>query len=275
MRKIHRLPVLLAIIAGGCAPDGSREPSANAALLANESTATVLPTPVPPLDREALVFATVRAASAAAAGSNDAPAQRRLDGKPFAVALRFGCPGAGGAGQPNVEQRGEGDNRTVRLNVRSDVSLENPLLATIGGSRVEAVDGFWIARPWLLSAACPSAPPETEEAEEAAPAKDVEPPRPQQRVAIAQFFTSDDTRAGRRSNRPLEAVLTPDESGGIGDTGFNLVLAGRLRALPDGKVISCRAVSPDRPPDCLISAEFDQVWMEHPGTRAILARWAD
>ena len=56
--------------------------------------------------------------------------------------------------------------------------------------------------------------------------------------------------------------------------GYNLVLSGRLRQLPGGRVIACRLTNPDVPPDCILSVLFDRVWIERPETKAIVAEWS-
>jgi hypothetical protein len=92
------------------------------------------------------------------------------------------------------------------------------------------------------------------------------------RIGIAQFYTSADPRTGRRSERAYEAVKTlAGEPPGA--EGFTLVLSGRLRAVPGGGVIACAVSGPDQPPDCIISADFDRVWIETPVGREVLAEW--
>jgi hypothetical protein len=61
----------------------------------------------------------------------------------------------------------------------------------------------------------------------------------------------------------------------VGAVGFTLVLSGRLKALPDRRVILCSARGPDSPPECVVSAEFDRVWIEHPATKEVVAQWGD
>ena len=61
---------------------------------------------------------------------------------------------------------------------------------------IEAVEGFWLARPWLMSDACPAQRAGVP-ATAAAPAK---------LVGIAQYFTSEDSRVGQRSGRSYVSV---------------------------------------------------------------------
>jgi hypothetical protein len=53
----------------------------------------------------------------------------------------------------------------------------------------------------------------------------------------------------------------------------DLVLTGRLRRLPEGRVILCRPVA-GSPPACVISAEFEQVRIENNITGEQLAQWS-
>lgn len=94
------------------------------------------------------------------------------------------------------------------------------------------------------------------------------------RFGLVQFYTDADARTHRLSRRPLEAVETLKPGEAPGEEGFDLVLAGRLRAVPGGKVISCTVHSAQQPPDCLVSVHFDQIRMERPGTAGAVATWA-
>ena len=59
----------------------------------------------------------------------------------------------------------------------------------------------------------------------------------------------------------------------ISSQGFNLVLSGRLRSLPERGVIKCSAVNAYSPPECIVSAEFQRVWIERPDSREVVAEW--
>ena len=254
-----------------------------------------VPRPQPPLDRAAVFAAVAQAASAEASGSDDAEAQRTLDGRQFEIRIRFGCKG------PSTELRKEWlgwsfdrEKSTLRVRAMPTLSAEESLVQELGGDQFEAVEGFWIPRPWLLQPACPataavsSAPAEaatdaasvkTSARPAAMPAVPAESERISEpvpkgpRIGVAQFFTETDPRTGRRSMRPYEAVKTLDPKQQIGSQGFNLVLSGRLKALPDKRVIACVAKGADSPPECIVSVGFDRVWMEQPSDREIIAEW--
>ena len=242
----------------------------------------------PPLDRAALLLAVAEAASATALGSDDGEARRVLNGRPFEVRIRFGCA----AGEPTQNTAGPftvlaEKDRTIRIRATPDVSLNDPRVAALASGDVESVEGFWLRRPWLLTDGCPVVPRERQagagdspvdvrhpEPADRAAGMDVPPAVGGQQIGLAQFFTDADARSARRKHRAYEVtkVLGPDEQPSA--QGYSLVLSGRLRQLPAGRVISCVARSPDAPPDCVVSAEFDRVWIERADTRETLAEWS-
>jgi hypothetical protein len=239
-----------------------------------------VPTPPPPMGRAELLAAAAQAASAAAAGTAAGDAQRSLDGRQFELRIRFGCGGpAASLPETTLGWAFNPEKRTLRLRAMPTISADGDVVAVLGGDRFEAIEGFWIPRPWLLDAVCPAPAPETRPAaggESAATdaAPDAEPQTAVilPRVGIAQFYTSADPRTGRRSERAYEAVKTLAGKAPGGE-GFNLVLSGRLRAVPGRGVIACAVTGPDQPPDCIISADFDRVRIENPVGREVLAEW--
>ena len=64
-----------------------------------------------------------------------------------------------------------------------------------------------------------------------------------------------------------------EEGRPLASQGYVLVLSGRLRALRGMGVIGCSAESPDSPPECIVSADFDRVRIEQPSSREIIAEW--
>ena len=235
----------------------------------------------PPFNRARLLLTVARAASAHSAGMTDPGVQRSLDGKQFELRLRFGCDGPG-PGNGGYGWSLDPDGRTLRLRAAPTLSLDDDVVSSVAGDQVEAVEGFWLPRPWLLQAACPGgrpiAPPAGSPGDPAKPRDDQAEASLQgdpavQRIGIAQFFTADDARTRRRMNRPFEAVKLLGEGERAGLTGFDLVLSGRLRARGDGRVITCAGAGLDRPPDCIVSAAIDRVWIERPEDKAVMAEW--
>jgi hypothetical protein len=252
----------------------------------------MVPRPQPPLDRAALFAAVAQAASAEASGTEDSEAQRTLDGRQFELRIRFGCKGP----SPDLRQAWLGwvrdaDSGTLRVRAKPTLEADDELVRELGGDDFEAVEGFWIPRAWLLEPACPVGAAvlpsgqkdggETKSDDKkagsktstAADEKPADPVPNWPRIGIAHFFTETEPRTVRRSTRPYEAVKTIDPKQPLGSQGFNLVLSGRLQALPDGRVIACVAKSPDNAPECVVSAQFDRVRIEQPENGEIIAEW--
>jgi hypothetical protein len=253
-------------------PDSQNQP-------ADKSGPERLPIVEPPFDRSRLLLTVARAASAHSAGLADQGIQRTLDGKQFEVRLRFGCDGPG-PGNGGYGWSLDPDGRTLRLRAVPTLSLGDEVVRSVAGDGVEAVEGFWLPRPWLLQAACPGGRPasqlpsdaqvsEGDPAATTAPAPSIAP-----RIGIARFFTAEDARTGRRINRPFEAVKQLAEGERAGQDGFDLVLSGRLRARGDGRVIVCAGSGVDRPPDCIVSAAVDRARIERPEDQEIMAEWS-
>jgi hypothetical protein len=268
MRYLKAAFVAAATLAAcGCQqPQSQDEDTTNAANAAEQQTVPQIPLPAPeaPLGREQLLLAAMHAASDFAAGADDRAAQSELAGKKFEFRMRFGCATADG----DAEAYGstfDPDSATLKVRAVPTLSTADAAVKAIAGEAVEAVEGFWVDRPWLLSAVCPR---QAVAADSAAQTISV----PTKTVGIAQFFTATGPRTLRRSGRPYEAtkkIQGGDEPKG----GFDLVLAGRLVALPDGRVIACTSNGGGERPACVISVEFGKVWIEWADTKEHLADW--
>lgn len=268
-----------------------------------------VPRPEPRLDRASLLAAVAEAASATAAGAGTPETVRALDGRQFELRIRFGCRGPSNElGDRWLGWSFDPEKRRIRVRAMPTISKDVTLVAQLSGEQFEAVEGFWIPRPWLLQPVCPAAaavrgvqdqsqaqrtgdaqqqskPNEGRaQQERRQPGRDearridgdeerAEPVPTPPRVGIAQFFTDEDSRTGRRDMRPYQAGHTLAEGKAISSQGYNLVLSGRLRALPGRGVVQCSARNPNSPPECIVSAEFLRVWIEQPATREIIAEW--
>lgn len=265
-----------------------------------------VPKPQPPIDRAALLAAVAEAASATAAGTDLPKRIRSFDGRQFEIRIRFGCRGP----SKDLAERWLGwsfdpEERRIRVRAMPTISRDEPIVERIVDERIEAVEGFWLMRPWLLVPVCPATAavrPATEEqaapsennqqqAPPAAKAEDRRKAEPAQaagepandraadplpaapRIGIAQFFTAEDPRSRRRDRRPYQAEHRLPEDEALSSQGYNLVLSGRLRALPGSGVIHCISRGADSPPECVVSAEFLRVWIEQPDTRKVIAEW--
>ena len=261
-----------------CRPAGEGAAEENVAANAAEPGPIALPV-AEPLDREALLLAVMQAASAAALGHRDDDAQRKLDGDPFEFRLRFGCAGA--TAETTDDRRGwnfDEERRVLRVHVDPDLSSSQLPPGIKDEAGFEAIEGFWLRRPWLLAAGCPVAKPPTQpsaEGEDQQVALAAEPAAPiaQPRIGVAQFFTKGEARTQRREERAYEATATLGENEAPSPEGYDLILSGRLKRLPNGRVIACAVSDMDSPPACVISVQFDRVWIERPDTREMLAEW--
>ena len=300
---MHRLsflaPIAAATAVAACQQDPAADTNADQEPVLNLPS---VPKPQPPIDRAALLAAVTEAASSTAAGTEMPKSVGSLDGRQFEIRIRFGCSGPAA----DLTERWLGwsfdpEVRRIRVRAMPTISSDEPLVEQIGDEQVEAVEGFWVPRPWLLAPVCPAAvaarrataeeqSQATENQQQAQlaarekqqPAKAAEDPAADEvreplpaapRIGIAQFFTKEDPRSRRRDMRPYQAAHTLPEGQALSSQGYNLVLSGRLRALPARGVIHCISRSADTPPECIVSAEFLRVWIEKPDSRAVIAEW--
>lgn len=256
----RRLAVSIGIVsllaAAGCKQQQQIEPPENAAAPApvESKPAVPIPLPRPKLNREQLIFAVLRAASATALGQADAEPQQGLKGREFEIRLRFGCPDL-----PADPSRGWSYDQTtevLRAHISADLSAAGIPSSDLLLKGYEGVAGFTVDRPMLLSAGCPA--PEFRPMRWSGPA-----------IAIAQLFTSRDSRVQRpeRSYQITKSV----EPNAQPSAGLDLVLSGRLAELPDGRAIHCAAA--EGPPVCIVSAKFDRVAIENPMDGTTFGEW--
>jgi hypothetical protein len=258
---------LAASACGG--PPSQDNASANAANTAQQQAVPELAVPALEaiLAREQLLLAAGRAASDFAAGVDDAARQKELAGRKFEFRIRFGCEGPSQASPKAFDWSVNKEAQSLKVRAAPTLSAKDAPVKAIAGEDFEAVEGFWIRQPWLLTTACPRADTATEKQ----PHQKGEAAAIPQTVGIAQFFTAGGARTLRRSGRAYEATRKLDE-GDQPSGGFDLVLSGRLVTLPDGRVIACTSAATDRP-SCVISAEFGKVSIERADTHEQLAVW--
>jgi len=250
--------ILTGVTISACRNEPSLENTSNA--VANNMAATeipkVEPPPQPVLDREALLVAAIRARSAAATGADDRMAQRQLYRRRFEFRIRLGCNILAPGAPDTVEARYDAEARRVQLRASPDLTMESQPVAEIAGEGVEAVEGFWIRNPWILSPSCAGATAGAPE------------------IGIAQFFTAEDPRTERRDGRPYEiAVPLPEGATAPTAGSWDLVLRGRLRGWNSNRVILCRPRQGVGRPACIISVELDDVSIEEVGSGRQLAYW--
>ena len=96
-----------------------------------------------------------------------------------------------------------------------------------------------------------------------------------QLVGIAQYFTAQDSRVGRRSGRPYVATEKIETPANLPKSGFILLLEGRFEAWPDGKVIRCTGSGRNRQPACIASAHLDRAAFLRPEDDSVVAEWRE
>jgi hypothetical protein len=244
-------------------PAPAPEPQAVAPL----TPAKIVALPPPTLTRNEILQNAVMNAAAYATGAKATTEKSPLLGREFTIRIPFGCDGPGGASaasQAYVEV--DATTSAVKLVARPAAWATLPVVQDLAGSaRIEAVEGFWIPRPWTNSEACP---PKRETPLPATPT-----PAAAQTVGLAQVFEKGGSRVLARGDRPYEFVVKPGKDGAsvLGHT-YRLVLAGRLVGFGDGRAAHCWSESPDHRPICLYAVAYDRVAFED-DTGASLAEW--
>lgn len=227
-------------------------------------TVTPTPTPRPAVVPDALLQRADLIGLAAAAADELAggPAAPRdsLAGRRFIIRIPFGCAGSEAADAP-FGWSYDGDSETLRIRVTpADWTGQSWVSDRLPEDEGDAVEGFWLPRPWTRSERCPTS-------REAVPAD-----RPSS-VGIAQFFGSDSSRVSQRRGRPLEFAtnLAPEDAP---LQGLHLILEGRIARVPGSRSSAlCHAPGAYDRPTCLVAAEFDRVAVENPVTQAEIANW--
>jgi hypothetical protein len=223
------------------------------------------------LNRADLLAATSRAASAYAAGEQMEGADA-LVGRQFSVRIPFGC---NGPRPTQAEAAGDGlarwswgpENQTIQLSLTPGDWLNTALIAGTSESDWEAVEGFWVPRPWLTAGDCSTVRADPLQSGAGAPTP--------QTVGLAAVFGADDSRVGRRNGRAYAFTIRP-----TGDTplaaptgGYRVVLEGRLAGFPDGRAIRCRASNPDQRPVCIAAMRLDRVGFTNADGSVLLSEW--
>jgi len=268
MGYLPHVPVIVilagfAIALSGCSPrDEAPEPApAEPAAPAVQPIIAPPPLPLPPpADRRALLTAVNAAAAAHAAGEAYPSDAQALAGRRFAVRLAFGCGGRLASGS-SVRLAYDPTKQTLQATALPETWTDAEWArAGVAPEKVEAIEGFWIRRPWLLAESCPAEHDiEITPVAEAAPA--------QETVALAQIYEKGGSRLLRRSGRPYEITrkIPPEQAPSA--EGLRLVLEGRLVTGPTP--IHCHSAGADHRPVCLINVQFERVAFEDPAGRMI------
>ena len=267
-----RLPVVAAaagLLLASC--DREAEPAAPQPAPARPAAESPAAPPLyPALDRAGLLLSAVgQAAADYAAGG--APVAAPLVGRQFDIRLAFGCEGAetppaDGAGDGLARWSWGPDRETIRLSLTPGDWARSALIAGAGGNQWEAVEGFWVDRPWMTADGCPSirADPLASGPGTSAPPT----------VGLAAVFETGGSRLGRRNGRAYTHTIRQAGDAPLIalDAGYRVRLQGRVAAFPDGRAIRCRAANPDQRPVCVAAVQLDRVAFETP-TGETLSEW--
>lgn len=229
------------------------------------------PAESPPLTRAELLDHAEDVAAAYAAGEpSSSEMDKALAGRTFALRIPFGCDGAQvrtAGEQAYVEY--DPQKRTVHLIAQPADWSTLPLIQQAPGHiGIEAVEGFWIPRPWLRTEACP---PRMERPAPATPT-----PPAAQTVGLAALFPEGGPRTARRGERPYEFTRKVAEGEGeLLTHSYHLVIEGRLVSFPEGRSIRCWSETPAHRPLCLYAVAFERIAFEDAATGKMLTEWRE
>ena len=231
------------------------------------------PAPPPPvpgvLGRSDLLALAAAAADAEAGGGKSRPAIAAADGRRFELRLPFGCDGpAGEGGTGKMRWHYDEKAEALRVHVAPLSWTAREWFPSDGGRHVEAVEGFWLTRPWTSSETCPAG------GDRSIPIGVDPVTLPGQTLALGQIFRSGSARRGRRDGEAYEAVIRVAEKNLDVSQGLRVRLTGRIARAGDAGPVLCRQpAGPDQRPICLIAVELDEVAIENPATGRTLATW--
>lgn len=214
--------------------------------------------PAPALTRNDFLDAAARAASDYAAGQSS-PEAGALAGQRFSIRIPFGCAG------PSVDGNADAgighwtwgpERKTIELTMAPADWKNSAMIAQAGaGATWEAIEGFWVARPWISSEHCPTVKGDPLQTEVAASP---------QTLGIAAVFEAGGSRIGRREGRAYQFTVRSKDNAPIAapERGYRLLLEGRMERFPEGRALECRAAGTDVRPVCVAAARLDRVAFE-------------
>ncbi|MCP5411364.1 MAG: hypothetical protein H6924_04410 [Alphaproteobacteria bacterium] len=223
---------------------------------------------MPPLDRRALIDGARASGAALAATGELPPPDAALGGRKFAIRIPFGCNGLQiGASPSQASLSYDADNKSMTLSAQPNVWTQLSLVQGLPNlDDIDAVEGFWIPRPWSYSDSCP---PRVEY-----PAVVTPTPPTAQTLGLARFFGKGDSRVLQHADHPFTFTRKlPDGDLSALNHGYILLLSGRIGSYQDGRALHCWMEASDHHPICLYSVIFDHIAFEDASTGETLAEW--
>ena len=271
---VAAVAVLVVLLVRSSRDQTERTQPAPAALVpdppaAPPSVPPAAPKPLPTLSRAEMIEAARAAAAAYAIGAPPPTEEGGLVGRQFRVTIPFGCGGDQSAdtGRTSFWAFGR-DRNSVKVSVRPEIWTDSAFVRELGGPvAFDAVEGFWIPRPWIASDDCPTQRTDPLQAA---------PPTPSpQTIGIAVFHEKGGSRLEQRRERPYELVVkAPQDGSDPAPGGYRLVLEGRVSGYDDRQAIRCRSESADQRPVCLIRVVVNRVAIRDPASGQLLGEWA-
>lgn len=223
------------------------------------------------LGRSELIALAEAAADAAGSGRNPELEVVQADGRRFELRLPFGCNGPSGEdSDAAMRWRYDAEDEVLRIQVDPVTwTAQDWWSETAAAPGIDAIEGFWITRPWTKSEACPAAGDR--------PTAMGESPvlLPGQTLAVGQIFFEESPRGVRRNGRSYKAVARVPQGELDTSAGFALRLSGRIARTRGAGTVRCRQpAGPEQRPICLVSVVTDEVAIENPATGETLATWS-
>ncbi len=221
------------------------------------------------LHRGDLIALAAAAADATASGAPSPPEVRDAAGRRFELSLPFGCGGpADSDSDARMRWRYDEEAQALRLHVAPIDWPVTDWLSEADASAVEAIEGFWVTRPWTTSEACPRT-------DDRPAVVGTEPVTlPGQTLTVAQFFGGSDARQARRDGQPFTAVIRQTPETVHAEQGFRVRLKGHVSEIAGDAPIRCRQpAGAEQRPICMIATALDDVSIENPVTGETLATW--
>jgi hypothetical protein len=231
------------------------------------------------LGRAGLIALASSAADAAASGRPPDPAVVQAEGRRFELRLPFGCAGeAAEDSDESMRWQYDADSETLRIVVAPEEWSADYWWPDVEEPGVDAVEGFWLERPWTASETCPQRADELASGRAATPKADADAAEEEgageRTLALGQIFYTEGPRRGRRQGDPYQAVVRVSRDALDSSQGFRLKLTGRLARNLREAPVWCRQVGSARSrPVCLVSVIVDEIAIENPSTGEIIAQW--